>query len=402
MSVKARVFLIGLVVLLLPLAVWHLSVAQLDGLEGMEPPDDVSGVDCVMCHGDFAASYEFSHEPVLDGDCVMCHLETGDGTHGGLVGEGRELCLPCHTGYEGHNPVLNCWAASCHADKHGSDVDPLFNPSRQESYPGFCESTAGAEYVGSRNCLGCHCEWSEWWEQSMHSLSDLDQDTPLQLRGCEGCHGPGGNHWGQWAGIGYFVEANVEETDAQCFKCHKDEMFAPDYWKALHPLAGVSCTTCHNPHSQENKHNLGLPANELCLDCHKTTRADFNKMSHHPVDTSDPRTGMLCVECHDPHGAGGGLMLTESVEELCASCHLEKAGPFVYSHAGYDPALGGGCLTCHSNHGSNSPNLLLMNGRGLCLQCHTEMAAHVSGRNCWTSGCHTEHHGSNSSFFFFY
>ena len=391
----------GFLVLLLFLVAWRLVAAQLDGLEGMEPPPDVSGMDCTMCHGDFAANFEYTHQPALDGECALCHLETGEAGHGGLVSADRELCLTCHAEYTAHNPVLTCWAATCHADVHGSNEDPLLNPSRQEEYPGFCESTAGAQYIGSGECLGCHYEYADWWKRSIHSLSDTDRDSPYDRRGCEGCHGPGSNHWGRWAGIGYFELSSVEEADAVCFKCHRDEIYEADYWKTLHPLAGVACTTCHDPHFLENPSNLTMPANQLCFSCHKTVRADFNKLSHHPVDNEDPRTGMLCTDCHSPHCAEGRPMLQLPKDELCVSCHVDKSGPFVYDHVGYDPALGDGCFTCHSQHGSNSPNLLMMNGRGVCLQCHSDLASHGGAATCWSTGCHTEHHGSNGNFFFF-
>ncbi len=401
MAAKSGRIAAGVAVLVVLLLAWHLSMAQLEGLEGMDRPEDVTGADCAMCHGDFAAQYTYTHEPAVEGNCTACHLEAHEEGHGVLVAADRSLCLPCHIDKEAHYPLLNCWAASCHADKHGSDADEYFNPSRQEEYPGFCESTAGADYVGSGSCLGCHGEYCDWWNKTAHSLADTINDTPPYLRGCESCHGAGGNHWGRWAGIGYFELANVEETDAVCLKCHKDEMYTPDYWNTLHPLNGVSCVTCHNPHNQANKHNLTMPPNELCLSCHETQRTEFNRLSHHPVDLKDPRTGMLCVDCHSPHGADGSPLLKLPAEELCASCHIDKAGPFIFPHAATDAAMGEGCATCHATHGSNTPNLLKLNGRGLCLQCHSDQLAHGGAQTCWTTGCHSNHHGSNSSFFFF-
>ncbi len=401
MTIKSRWFVFWLTIILLTTGLWHLSMAQLEGLEEMEAPEDVTGVDCSMCHGDFATAYKYKHSPAADGTCVICHLESGEEGHGKLTDDSRGLCLSCHPDYEGHNPAVNCWASSCHSDTHGSDVDPVFNPSRQEPYPGFTESTACATYVGSQSCLDCHCEKCGWWAESAHSLSDLDNNISLDRKGCEGCHGPGSEHWGRSAGIGIFSYATVEEADNTCFKCHRDEMFIDDYWRTTHPLEGVSCTSCHSPHNVANQSNLIEPANELCFSCHKTKRADFNRLSAHPVDKKDPRAGMLCTECHNPHGAEGAGMLALPAEELCLSCHVEKAGPFVFPHVGTDAAIGNGCANCHTHHGSNTPNLLLMNGRGICLQCHTDRATQITGRNCWTTGFHTEHHGSNGNYFFF-
>lgn len=378
------------------------GVAQFEGLEGMEGPEDVSGVDCSMCHGEFAAEFQFIHQPAVDGDCVVCHLETGVGGHGGLVIEGRALCLECHSEQATHYPVLNCWAASCHADMHGSDVDPLLNPSRQEEYPGFFEATARAQYVGgSADCLGCHPQVHEAWLESMHAVSEYDDFTPVSRRGCESCHGPAGNHWGREAGIGIFEYAYAEEADQVCLVCHKDETFAPEYMRTTHAKAGVACVSCHNPHDADFKHNLRGNPNQVCLACHETKEIDFRKFSHHPVDLGDARTGLMCTDCHNPHGGEGRTMLSMELADLCSGCHVDKAGPFVYQMPAYDGSTGRGCLTCHSHHGANNPNLLQLRGRSVCLQCHTEQASHFAPQTCWTTGCHTQHHGSNANFFFF-
>lgn len=375
--------------------------AQFDDLTGMEAPEDVTGADCMMCHGDAPTRLEFQHPPAANNECASCHQTTGTGGHGALLRDDRSLCLECHQDKEQHYPVLNCWTSSCHSDTHGSDVDEYLNPSRKEEYPGFCESTAGAEYVGSDTCLECHAEKCANWNESIHSLLDTDSGRNPGLRGCESCHGPGGNHWGRRAGIGSFFEATTAEADSACLTCHKDETYVPAYERGTHVKNGVACISCHNPHNTENKHNLRREANSLCFECHQTRRIDFAKLSHHPVETESPRSGLLCLDCHNPHGGEGRTMLALPQEELCFKCHVDKQGPFVFSHAGYDPALGKGCATCHDAHGSNSPNLLKMSGRGLCVQCHTDRVTHFPAQTCWTTGCHTEHHGSNDNYFFF-
>ena len=401
MERKAKWLASGFTSVLAVLLVAQLVNAQFEGLEGMEAPDDVSGVECSMCHGEFATMFEFSHEPAYDGDCVSCHLETGEGGHGGLVTDGRGLCLECHREQAGHYDVVDCWSAGCHTDVHGSNVEEHFIASRGEPYPGFFESTAGADYVGSHLCVRCHPEKHEWWGETVHSVSDADDSTPCDRRGCESCHGPGGKHFGRIAGIGIFEYTDAEEADAVCLACHKDETFVPEYQRTIHAKTGVVCTSCHNPHSVAEKHNLVFAPNEVCFACHETKRLDFARFSHHPVDLADPRSGMQCTACHNPHGGIGASMLKVERGDLCADCHLDKRGPFVYWMSGYDPNLGRGCLTCHAHHGANNANLLNLRGRPICLQCHTDQITHGGPQLCWTSGCHTEHHGSNTSFFFF-
>ena len=395
------VVVISLVLVVAVVAVWRVTSAQLEGLEGMAPPDDVTGVACSTCHGNFAEQFKFTHSPALNAECTTCHLEKGEGKHGGLTLEGRELCLQCHTDRADHYPAASCRSAGCHVDVHGSDKDKLFIPSRTEEYPGFTEATAGAASVGSDKCLACHGDKHDWWKASMHAQNDGDNRVVPEMRGCESCHGPGGNHFGRAAGIGDFNQAGAEEAGQVCLKCHAREYFASDFMRSTHAQAGVTCVSCHNPHDTQNKHELCLPPNQLCLDCHTTIRAEFARLSHHPVDFEDPRTGMLCVECHDPHAGNGRAMLSAPPDEFCVQCHVDKQGPFIYPHVAYESGPGRGCLTCHDYHGSNAPNLLKLSDRGLCLQCHTDRVEHQAGRDCWTSGCHTEHHGSNQNYFFF-
>lgn len=399
MSANKR--MLGGIVLCAILLIAGLSMAQLEGLEGIEPPDDVAGIDCSICHGDFAQEFEFAHEPAFEGQCEMCHSgigEEGEG-HGKLLREGRNLCLECHEDKDYHYTAANCW--DCHSDIHGSDTDPLLAPMRQEEYPGFFEATWGADYIGSAYCIECHSDACEQWGESAHSLSDTRDDTPVDERGCEMCHGPGGNHFGRWTAIGSFDMACASEIDTVCLKCHRDEAYVPDYQRSTHVRNEISCISCHDPHDQTEKHNLRDDPNSLCFGCHKSKRLDFAKLSHHPVDLGSPRTGLLCIECHNPHGGEGRTMLTLPKDELCASCHVEKAGPFIFSHMATDSTMGRGCETCHSPHGSNSPDMLKISGRGLCLQCHNDRVTHMGTTTCWTSGCHTELHGSNENFFFF-
>ncbi|MCB1218677.1 hypothetical protein KDL44_14935 [bacterium] len=371
-----------------------------DSLEGMEAPDDVTGVDCSMCHGNAAQEATFAHAPAFEGKCDACHQTTGEGGHGNLVSETRSLCLNCHQDKSEHYPAVTCWTSNCHSDMHGSNIDPYLNPSRQEDYPGFAESTKGAQYVGSNVCLSCHQGHRRDWSKSMHSLTDMGV-RPISERGCESCHGPGSNHWGRRAGIGAYSMASSREVDDSCLVCHKSDTYVPDYRNSSHVKECVSCLDCHDPHNQANKHNLRKDPNAMCLSCHESTAVDFAKFSHHPLDNSDPRTGLLCVDCHNPHGGEGREMLTQLKDDICFECHADKQGPFIFEHAGYDPAMGRGCFTCHSAHGSSNPALLNFSGRGTCMECHTDRANHFPAQNCWTSGCHSDHHGSNTDFFFF-
>jgi DmsE family decaheme c-type cytochrome len=125
---------------------------------------------------------------------------------------------------------------------------------------------------------------------------------------------------------------------------------------------------------------------------------EFLLSYHHPV----VQARMGCLSCHGPHGEEGSLEASSDETELCTSCHVEVAGPWIYEH----DALFDGCTSCHAPHGSPNPKMLVMTGNALCLQCHVEAAypdvggaGHAaylgSGATCWQ--CHFEVHGSNTS-----
>jgi tetratricopeptide (TPR) repeat protein len=56
--------------------------------------------------------------------------------------------------------------------------------------------------------------------------------------------------------------------------------------------AGVTCSDCHEPHSQK----LRVPGNALCATCHLASKYDGAAHTHHTADGP----GTRCVDCHMP------------------------------------------------------------------------------------------------------
>jgi len=154
----------------------------------------------------------------------------------------------------------------------------------------------------------------------------------------------------------------------------------------------------HAPAVTEKLMGAAVPG--LCLDCHQSVKMEFAATEGHKVH----RGVSGCESCHNPHGGTEQAMLSRPMVngELCASCHIDKRGPFVYEH----PArLVEGCTACHKPHGSANRFMLKMNTtRELCISCHVEAPtfhnlADPRYRDCTT--CHAAIHGSDGHRLFF-
>jgi DmsE family decaheme c-type cytochrome len=161
-------------------------------------------------------------------------------------------------------------------------------------------------------------------------------------------------------------------------------------------------------HAQHDKARDKDTQTEVCFACHKEVRAQVNRPSRHPIREAK----VTCSDCHNPHGTAGEKMLVrDSVNDTCYSCHMEKRGPFVRTHAPVQE----NCAICHNPHGTVNDNLLKVRAPWLCQQCHepTSHRGNLAGfepgtgntnrtrgltqaRSCLN--CHTNIHGTNNVF----
>ncbi len=256
---------------------------------------------------------------------------------------------------------------------------------------------ADADLTGSDTCVMCHRDYVPESLFSHQAYIDNDTGSEYYGFGCEGCHGPGGNHMGDPEGIINPPMLDAEGITDLCSKCHSNlRTYDLQEWNlSEHYMLDDSCLGCHGGHSDYDDFLTYESSEELCYTCHMEKRAEFNMRSHHPLDE-----GIVgCDSCHNPHsGVYDGQLVADS-DELCFSCHADKEGPFIYDHPA--ATAGDGCTTCHFAHGSNTDSLLVLPHR-LCLQCHTdkEPSIHHPG-TCWSSGCHVDVHGSNTHPLFF-
>ena len=233
-------------------------------------------------------------------------------------------------------------------------------------------TTVDRSLQGDQNCTVCH---DENWRtpvlsiyQTKHGVK-ADERTP----GCQSCHGGSTEHQNDPANKAPDVVfgakskklSSAEVRNAACLTCHESRILARTNWSgSQHETRGVACTDCHEAHAPTQKVLNKLTQPEVCFACHKTQRAQIHRFSRHPIAEGK----VTCSDCHNPHGSTGPTLLVKnSVNETCYTCHAEKRGPFLWEHA---PVVDD-CTNCHTPHGSNLSPLLKMRPPMLCQSCHS-------------------------------
>ncbi len=267
-----------------------------------------------------------------------------------------------------------------------------------------------APFIGTAECLYCHTGMKADFLNTAHARSLNDDEMPLDQQGCEACHGAGGAHavLQSRGAIFAFDWSNPANTNRVCVRCH-DWLTSGSEWSATtHAKARLTCTQCHDPHLPKDSPQRFLlrdQQDQLCVSCHEDIRHDLAGLSKHPIYLENSIEAgshtIHCSSCHDIHAGHGRAMLTERrAQDTCLSCHADKGGPFRFVHMATEEGFDDGCLACHTPHASNNLWLLKQDGRELCLRCHTDRVEHYQPLTCWTTGCHTSIHGSQSDLLF--
>ncbi len=287
-----------------------------------------------------------------------------------------------------------------------------------EEYEKLLVGRLDANYVGTQNCLAaCHAHDKTRQDFEASTMgAQMSSTSGMPLVDCETCHGPGSlaiegitpESVAIDAARGITTECkndtlidikNLPPTAQSliCLKCHTaNATFNLHSWNAgTHAMEDVTCSDCHNIHMGADLITSPKAIKDMCLECHKDTRAEFSMRSHHPVMEDK----IFCNDCHNPHGTvNENLLRGRTVKETCTKCHAEFRGPYIYEHAD----LTEDCLECHENHGSPNASLLILQETFLCMQCHsghrtsdTATAESKSAYYTRCTDCHSRIHGSD-------
>jgi DmsE family decaheme c-type cytochrome len=242
--------------------------------------------------------------------------------------------------------------------------------------PGLAHATASplapagqaTGLVGDDTCTTCHESEGKSLRGTLHGKAQ-NVRTPAGRAGqsCETCHGPGQKHVdsGRKEDIRRFDAMSSRDVNATCLTCHNKSSHA-NWQGGMHEARNVSCATCHSVHAPKSERAQLKTATvvQTCETCHKQETMKVKKSGHMPL-----REGKMdCTTCHSPHGSTNVRMLRvgNSLNEMCASCHAEKRGPFLWDHA----AGRENCASCHDPHGSNNDRMLVAKEPMLCQRCH--------------------------------
>jgi DmsE family decaheme c-type cytochrome len=262
-------------------------------------------------------------------------------------------------------------------------------------------SPQSGEYAGSDQCLACHEGIQEPLNKTPHGSKAFHEKSD---QGCETCHGPGQAHIDAGGDVSLIMnpaKADEKKSAMVCLTCH--ETSERTHWKgSVHQQRGLACVSCHSIHAfkSEEAQLKTVRVEETCGGCHLDIQSQIQRTSHHPI-----REGLMtCTDCHNPHGTlAPKLIIANSSNEQCYTCHTEKRGPFLWDH----PPVRENCMNCHNPHGSNHEKLLVTSRPWLCQSCHLDTrhpGTLYDSTNLLTSNrefarscqnCHLQIHGSS-------
>lgn len=211
-------------------------------------------------------------------------------------------------------------------------------------------------------CLECH--------SSLTSSFSKHIETENQL--CIICHELGTD-------LKQLLSAN-RSSNNPCLKCHKDKIKSFDQKYVHGPVAGGSCTACHDQHGSPYEKDLRAPINVLCISCHTDVESQMNDLVVHK-----PFIDGQCNGCHDPHSTNNEWVLKKSSEEICLNCHKPKSTLKNHKHpfnvkpknklmANLELTAEGRleCLSCHNPHSSKRRFMLKSETDTICVGCHKD------------------------------
>ena len=158
----------------------------------------------------------------------------------------------------------------------------------------------------------------------------------------------------------------------------------------LDPNGDMQCTSCHDPHNDQNGKFLAVNnrASALCLNCHapplwnvsahRNSQKGWNGIGHNPWPNSTETTvaGNACDNCHTSHSAGTHerLLHLPQAEDNCLVCHNGSVAA-KNVEADFKKLSAHPVATTSSFHDAAEDPINLKKRHASCVDCHNPHAA---------------------------
>jgi hypothetical protein len=152
-----------------------------------------------------------------------------------------------------------------------------------------------------QDCLVCHDQAAELWENSKHREGNVSCVVCHKLADSTGEHPD-------------FAKFTVESEETTCLVCHAEvtgENIAGQLAISQHGQVGLTCVSCHEQHSQGLK--LAVGSRTVCENCHKSETKIMFESTHFAA-------GLSCVNCHMGDDKNHTLIVAV---ETCDECHTD-------------------------------------------------------------------------------
>ena len=253
------------------------------------------------------------------------------------------------------------WNTSC-AECHSTDVEKRYDAvndrfdTHYEQIDVGCEAChgPGSEHlaladsgalspaqIGFKMSLKARGKW-QWAESTDIAQRSEPLASNHQIDSCARCHARRGTLGEYHPGkplLDTHRLAIIEEPlywpDGQI----RDEVYVyGSFIQSKMHQAGVACTNCHNPHSNQ----LVVEGNGVCAQCHLASTYDNPTHHRHQIASA----GSACVNCHMPSQLYMGvdsrrdhsmriprpdLSMSTGAPNACNQCHTDQSADWAYS-----------------------------------------------------------------------
>ena len=335
--------------------------ALLGGLllaSGEADADEITGEDCLACHGIEGFANPETGQPIfIDAPAMQASV------HGSFP------CTACHR-----------------------DVTALPHPEKLRS-------------PGLEVCSGCHADAVISYQKGIHGQARAQ--GAAEAATCTSCHGPPHSLRKSTDPASPVYPLNLPRA---CGACHGDPEMAKRYgipvanayqlfMDSIHGraltrsglLVAANCSSCHGTHEirpsddpTSRVYRRNVPS--TCGTCHAGVAETYAGSIHGQAAGAGRSQAPVCIDCHTAHEIARVTKTSWKLDIIreCGTCHEESLRTYRDTFHGQVTALGftrvARCSDCHGSHGirpASDPESTIAPGNIVttCKKCHPDANA---------------------------